>query len=128
MNHHRLPVSPSTVHWGYFSKAVRPALTIKSGDRAICLFVRHHGDPGFTSRRPLREKKTALEGELEFSIFTRDRDLGDKNHFSGIEPGRWARMNDTNVCLHSWRPIGTCLPAVCTSHVSTSATLAHPHV
>ena len=34
MRHHTLPVSPATVHWGYFSKAVAPALTLKSGERA----------------------------------------------------------------------------------------------
>lgn len=30
---------------------------LKSDDRALCLFVRHHGDPGFTSRRPRRENE-----------------------------------------------------------------------
>jgi len=34
MMHHHLPVSPATVHWGYFSKVVAPALTVRSGDRA----------------------------------------------------------------------------------------------
>ncbi|SON55652.1 Acetamidase [Hartmannibacter diazotrophicus] len=56
MKHHTLPVSPSTVHWGYFSKAVQPALTLKSGDRATIETLTHHayddydrmiaGDPG----------------------------------------------------------------------------------
>jgi len=46
-----------------------PAMALlKSGDRALCLFVRRHGDPGFTSRRPAREKKSGPDGELEFRL------------------------------------------------------------
>jgi Helix-turn-helix domain/Acetamidase/Formamidase family len=30
--HHRLPVSSANVHWGYFSRALRPVLEIRSGD------------------------------------------------------------------------------------------------
>ena len=46
-----------------------PAMALlKSGERVLCLFVRHHGDPGFTSRRPLREKKSAASDELEFRV------------------------------------------------------------
>ena len=29
---HHLPISASAVHWGYFSRALRPVLTVKSGD------------------------------------------------------------------------------------------------
>jgi acetamidase/formamidase len=59
MKHHTLPVSPATVHWGYFSKAVAPALTLRSGDRATIETLTHHaaddwdrmiaGDPGAES-------------------------------------------------------------------------------
>lgn len=59
MRHHTLPVSPATVHWGYFSKAVAPALTLRSGDRATIETLTHHagddyermiaGDPGAES-------------------------------------------------------------------------------
>ena len=34
MKQFTLPASPKTVHWGYFSKKVAPALTLRSGDRA----------------------------------------------------------------------------------------------
>src|SRR5580704_1482903 len=47
MNHHKLPVSPSTVHWGYFSKVVKPALTIKSGDRATIETLTHHANDDY---------------------------------------------------------------------------------
>ena len=47
VNHHKLPVSPSTVHWGYFSKVVKPALTIKSGDRATIETLTHHANDDY---------------------------------------------------------------------------------
>src|SRR6201996_5789937 len=59
MKHHLLPVSPKTVHWGYFSKVVAPSLTVRSGDRATIETLTHHanddhermfaGDPGAES-------------------------------------------------------------------------------
>jgi acetamidase/formamidase len=32
MPHHRLDASPDTIHWGHFDAALRPVLTIESGD------------------------------------------------------------------------------------------------
>jgi acetamidase/formamidase len=59
MKEHYLAVSPKTVHWGYFSKAVAPALTVRSGDHATIETLTHHanddhermilGDPGAES-------------------------------------------------------------------------------
>ncbi|MBK1714257.1 acetamidase [Rubrivivax gelatinosus] len=56
MKHHTLRVSPETVHWGYFSKAVTPSLVVRSGDRVTIETLTHHanddhermiaGDPG----------------------------------------------------------------------------------
>lgn len=47
MRHYTLPVSPRTVHWGYFSKAVTPALTLKSGDRATIETLTHHANDDY---------------------------------------------------------------------------------
>ncbi len=47
MRHHHLPVSPKTVHWGYFSKVVAPALTLKSGDRATIETLTHHANDDY---------------------------------------------------------------------------------
>ena len=44
MKHFTLPVSPATVHWGYFSKKVAPALTLRSGDRATIETLTHHAN------------------------------------------------------------------------------------
>ncbi|MCQ8781591.1 acetamidase/formamidase family protein [Mangrovibrevibacter kandeliae] len=47
MKHHSLPVSPQTVHWGYFSKAVAPALTVTSGDRVTIETLTHHANDDY---------------------------------------------------------------------------------
>src|SRR3954465_2876370 len=47
MNHVTLPVSPKTVHWGYFSKKVTPALTLRSGDRATIETLTHHANDDY---------------------------------------------------------------------------------
>lgn len=47
MTHHILPVSPSTVHWGYFSKAVAPGLTVRSGDRVTIETLTHHANDDY---------------------------------------------------------------------------------
>ena len=45
MVHHHLPVTERTVHWGYFSKAVAPTLTLRSGDTTtIETLTRHAAD------------------------------------------------------------------------------------
>ncbi|MCG5029547.1 hypothetical protein L0M97_13185, partial [[Ruminococcus] torques] len=45
--HHHLPVSPKTVHWGYFSKAVAPSLTVRSGDRVTIETLTHHANDDY---------------------------------------------------------------------------------
>ena len=47
MKHFTLPVSPKTVHWGYFSKKVTPALTLRSGDRATIETLTHHANDDY---------------------------------------------------------------------------------
>src|SRR6201989_1720414 len=47
MKHHPLPVSPANVQWGYFSKKVAPALTLKSGDRATIETLTHHANDDY---------------------------------------------------------------------------------
>ncbi|MBN8818849.1 MAG: acetamidase/formamidase family protein [Sphingomonas sp.] len=59
VRHHFLPVNPKTVHWGYFSRALKPVLEIRSGDFVTIETLTHHanddpermvqGDPGAES-------------------------------------------------------------------------------
>ncbi len=58
-NHHYLPATADTVHWGYFSKLLKPQLEIDSGDYVTIEALTHHanddaermvkGDPGAES-------------------------------------------------------------------------------
>lgn len=44
VRHHFLPVSPHTVHWGYLSRALKPALTVRSGDFVTIETLTHHAN------------------------------------------------------------------------------------
>ncbi|PVB60832.1 acetamidase/formamidase family protein [Labrenzia sp. 011] len=44
MTHHTLPATADTVHWGYFSKSLKPQLTVKSGDRVTIETITHHAN------------------------------------------------------------------------------------
>lgn len=44
VRHHHLPVSPKTVHWGYFSSLLKPALTVRSGDFVTVETLTHHAN------------------------------------------------------------------------------------
>ncbi len=56
VRHHHLPATPETIHWGYFSSALKPAVTVQSGDYVTIEALTHHayddyermikGDPG----------------------------------------------------------------------------------
>ncbi len=57
--HHYLPATSETVHWGYFSKLLKPQLEVNSGDFVTIETLTHHanddaermvkGDPGAES-------------------------------------------------------------------------------
>ena len=61
-----------------------PALALlKSGERVLCLFVRKHGDPGFTSRKLAQERN--LSGELTFRAGHGERTRAEPARF----PAAW---------------------------------------
>jgi acetamidase/formamidase len=59
ISHHYVPASDKTVHWGYFSKQLKPLVEVDSGDFVTIETVTHHanddaermvkGDPGVES-------------------------------------------------------------------------------
>jgi len=59
INHHIVPASATTVHWGYFSRSLQPVLSVESGDFVTIETLTHHayddharmieGDPGAES-------------------------------------------------------------------------------
>lgn len=44
VRHHFLPARPDTVHWGFFSRNLRPALEIRSGDFVTIETLTHHAN------------------------------------------------------------------------------------
>jgi acetamidase/formamidase len=61
MKHHLLPVSPANVQWGYFSKTAKPALTLKSGDRATIETLTHHANDDYERQRSGRRECVSLD-------------------------------------------------------------------
>jgi acetamidase/formamidase len=59
VNHYHVPANSETVHWGYFSKKLKPVIEVSSGDFVTLETVTHHanddfermvqGDPGVES-------------------------------------------------------------------------------
>ena len=41
-NHHIVPATAATVHWGYFSRSLRPILSVESGDFVTIETLTHH--------------------------------------------------------------------------------------
>lgn len=57
--HYTLDASPDTVHWGYFSSAIAPCLTIDSGDRVTISAV--SGGPAILPAPPLVVPQAQLD-------------------------------------------------------------------
>ncbi|MCW2337406.1 acetamidase/formamidase/AraC-like DNA-binding protein [Sphingobium sp. B2D3A] len=108
VRHHHLPVSPRTVHWGYFSSAIKPALMVRSGDFVTVETLTHHanddpermveGDHGAESVYRWDETGRAIErrgaGPMSASEFGRGPGEGFGVHIctgpiaiQGAEPG-----------------------------------------
>ncbi|WP_232512634.1 acetamidase/formamidase family protein [Novosphingobium sp. PP1Y] len=85
VRHHHLPASPETVHWGYLSKDLKPALHVRSGDFITIETLTHHanddpermvhGDPGAESVYHWDEHGKAVDrrgaGPMDASAFGR---------------------------------------------------------
>jgi acetamidase/formamidase/AraC-like DNA-binding protein len=108
VRHHHLPVSPQTVHWGYLSSVIKPALTVRSGDFVTVETLTHHanddpermveGDAGAESVYRWDENGRAIErrgaGPLAATEFGRGPGEGFGVHIctgpiaiQGAEPG-----------------------------------------
>jgi acetamidase/formamidase len=85
LNHHLLPATPETVHWGFFSRSLKPALSVTSGDFVTIETLTHHayddharmiqGDPGAESVFRWTKSEKAVDrrgaGPLDASIHGR---------------------------------------------------------
>jgi acetamidase/formamidase len=106
--HHYLPATAETVHWGYFSKLLKPAVEIDSGDYVTIEALTHHanddaermikGDPGAESVYFWSKEKKGVDrrgaGPMDASLFGRGAGEGLGVHICtgpvyvrGAEPG-----------------------------------------
>jgi acetamidase/formamidase/AraC-like DNA-binding protein len=117
---HYLPVSPETVHWGYFSRNLSPVLTVRSGDFVTIECLTHHayddyermiaGDPAaeaifeWTPERKRIDQRGA--GPMDASICGRGTGEGFGVHIcTGPIAIKGAKPGDLlEVRIHSMEP------------------------
>jgi acetamidase/formamidase len=108
LSHHYVPANSTTVHWGYFSKKLKPVVEVSSGDFVTLETVTHHanddaermvkGDPGLESIFYWDKKKKGVNrrgaGPEDASLFGRGAGEGLGVHIctgpvavKGAQPG-----------------------------------------
>lgn len=98
MARHEIPVSPQTVHWGYFDAARPPVIEIEPGDTVVIHTVsggpdETPEDSGFAVRPPLRAIHAAVVPDLGPHILTGPVAV------RGAEPGDALRIEILDVAL-----------------------------
>ncbi|MDB4976328.1 MAG: acetamidase [Myxococcaceae bacterium] len=120
LSHHYVPASSETVHWGYFSKKLKPVVEIQSGDFVTLETVTHHanddaermikGDPGLESIFHWDKKKKGVNrrgaGPEDASLFGRGAGEGLGVHIctgpvavKGAQPGDVLEVRILDVAL-----------------------------
>ncbi len=124
--HYYIPVSDKTVHWGYFSRGLKPVISVRSGDIVTLETLTQHasddrelmidGDPGAESVFHWTASKKAVDrrgaGPMDGSIFGRGAGEGfgvhictGPVHVHGAEPG-----DVLEICILDIRPRASCSP------------------
>ena len=115
-SYHHLPATAETVHWGYFSKKLKPQVEINSGDFITIEALTHHanddaermvkGDPGAESVFLWTKEKKGVNrrgaGPMDASLFGRGAGEGLGVHIlhrPGLRPRRPGRRRD-RVAYH----------------------------
>ena len=126
-SYHHLPANADTVHWGYFSKSLKPQVEIDSGDFITIEALTHHsnddaermvkGDPGLESVFLWTKEKKGVNrrgaGPMDASLFGRGAGEGLGVHICtgpvfvrGAAPGDLAETPGSRLdCLQSGRRI-----------------------
>jgi acetamidase/formamidase len=108
VNHYRIAASSETVHWGYFSKLLKPVVEVNSGDYVTMEAITHHanddaermvkGDPGVESIFYWDKKRKGVDrrgaGPMDASVHGRGAGEGFGVHICtgpvairGAQPG-----------------------------------------
>ena len=108
--YHYLPANSDTVHWGYFSKLLKPQIEVDSGDYITIEAVTHHagddtermvkGDPGLESIYLWTKDKKGVNrrgaGPIDGKLLGRGAGEGFRRpylHRTGLCPRRRARRH-----------------------------------
>lgn len=126
-DHYYIPVSDKTVHWGYFSRTLKPVISVRSGDVVTIETLTQHasddrermiaGDPGAESVFRWTADGKAVDrrgaGPMDASIFGRGAGEGFGVHVctgpvyvQGAEPGDVLEIRILDI-----RPRPSCSPA-----------------
>lgn len=132
-----LPVSAKTVHWGYFSKDIKPVLAVRSGDIVTIETLSQHaaddcermidGDPGAQSvfhwTRDTKNVDRRGAGPMDASIFGRGAGEGFGVHIctgpvyvTDAEPGDVLEIRILDI-----RPRPSCHPTHLGKHFGSNA-------
>ena len=124
--YHYLPATAETVHWGYFSKLLKPQLEVESGDLVTIEALTHHanddaermikGDPGaesvFLWTKDQKNVNRRGAGPMDASIYGRGAGEGFGVHIctgpvdvKGAEPGDVLEVRILDVTPAALRPI-----------------------
>ena len=125
-NHYVVPATAATVHWGYFSKSLKPVLSVEPGDFVAIETLTHHayddysrmieGDPGaesvFLWTKEVKNVDRRGAGPLDASIHGRGAGEGFGVHICtgpvsvhGAAPGDVLEVRILDV-----RPVAAVIP------------------
>jgi acetamidase/formamidase len=92
--YHYLPANSDTVHWGYFSKKLKPRVEIDSGDIVTIESLTHHaGDD-------LDRMVTGDEGAESVFLWTKDKKGVDRRGAGPTEPGKYKKGSGEGQGVH----------------------------
>src|SRR5207253_263348 len=116
MNHYYVPATDKTVHWGYFSKLLKPLVEVSSGDFVTIEVLTHHanddaermvkGDPGAESVFYWDRQRKGVDrrgaGPMHPTLFGRGpgEGLGERNWAKALYNFQWTPQTDPYGVVH----------------------------
>ncbi|MGQ9369183.1 acetamidase/formamidase family protein [Azospirillum sp. ST 5-10] len=93
-SHHYLPANAETVHWGYFSKGLKPRLEVDSGDYVTVETLTHHaGDD-------LERMVQGDPGAESVYLWTKDRKGVDRRGAGPTDPKAYKKGSGEGMGVH----------------------------
>lgn len=94
VRHHFLPATPQTVHWGYFSKNLKPVIEVNSGDYVTIETLTHHANDD-------HERMVAGDrGAEDIYLWTKDQKAVDRRGAGPMEATTFGRGAGEGFGVH----------------------------